>query len=401
MHTTLVQRGEEWLSSFPLHVQMFRMMGWTPPLYIHTSTIDKIDEYHIIKQDIKEGTKVSKIDKLTVTVSNGIDPTKRTDITNMVGWKLDDVIKYIDNNHLTNVTINFEFSNTIEKDIIISQDIIKEISRNEPITLVSSLGRESDLKDVKLDNIVGLDLFHALVYLGRNNIKYQIEYAYSDTKKEGTVLKQSLKKWTIIKANSKEEIVITIAKENQVTVPNLLNMTQVEITEWATSNKIKVDFTEEYDDTIKEGKVLRASYSKGSQIETGTLIEVVLSKGQLKMIEFTDIDTFRQWALDNEINYTVEYQFSDTVTKGKLIYISHSKGQIVKNSESIKLIISDGGNTKIPDLIGLSKSEAEKKCKSASITCKFIESGSKVIKQSMLKYSNVPIGTTINVTLVE
>jgi len=43
MRTTHVVRGAEWLSSLPLHYQLFRMMGWTPPLYIHTSTLDKID----------------------------------------------------------------------------------------------------------------------------------------------------------------------------------------------------------------------------------------------------------------------------------------------------------------------------------------------------------------------
>ncbi len=43
MRTTHVVRGEEWLPSLPLHAQLFRMMEWTPPLYIHTATIDKID----------------------------------------------------------------------------------------------------------------------------------------------------------------------------------------------------------------------------------------------------------------------------------------------------------------------------------------------------------------------
>jgi len=43
MRTTHVVRGAEWLSSLPLHYQLFRMMGWTPPLYIHTSTLDTID----------------------------------------------------------------------------------------------------------------------------------------------------------------------------------------------------------------------------------------------------------------------------------------------------------------------------------------------------------------------
>ncbi|MDR1360935.1 MAG: glutamate--tRNA ligase [Rickettsiales bacterium] len=43
MRTTNVVRGEEWLPSFPLHIQLFNMMNWNPPAYIHTSTLDKID----------------------------------------------------------------------------------------------------------------------------------------------------------------------------------------------------------------------------------------------------------------------------------------------------------------------------------------------------------------------
>ena len=43
MRTTHVVRGEEWLPSLPLHYQLFRMMEWTPPIYIHTATLDKID----------------------------------------------------------------------------------------------------------------------------------------------------------------------------------------------------------------------------------------------------------------------------------------------------------------------------------------------------------------------
>lgn len=43
MRTTHVIRGEEWLPSLPLHMQLFRMMDWAAPIYIHTSTIDKID----------------------------------------------------------------------------------------------------------------------------------------------------------------------------------------------------------------------------------------------------------------------------------------------------------------------------------------------------------------------
>ena len=362
---------------------------------------DTIDEFHIIKQDVEKGTLVKKIKRLTVVISNGIDPTKRTDITNMVGWKLYDVVKFIDNNHLTNVTIKFEFSNTVEKDIIISQDVIKEVKRNEPITLVSSLGKESELKSVSLENLVGLDIFHAGIYLGRNNIKYSVEYAYSKDKKEGTVLKQSIKKWTNIEPNSKETIILTIAKENQVTVPNLYKMTEEEINEWALENRIYVSYTEEYSDSKKEGKVISASYEKGTNIESGTIISIVISKGQLKMIEFTTLEEFRKWASEKEINYTVEYEYSTSISKGKLISASHAKGDIIKDSDTINLVISKGGNTKVPNLIGLTKSDAESRCRNANIKCSFIGTGSKVIKQSMVADSTVPQETSITLTLGE
>ena len=43
MGTTHVIRGDEWLSSLALHVQLFNRMGWTPPTYGHISPIQKID----------------------------------------------------------------------------------------------------------------------------------------------------------------------------------------------------------------------------------------------------------------------------------------------------------------------------------------------------------------------
>ncbi len=44
MGTTHVIRGDEWLPSFPLHVQMFETMGWELPKFIHISPIGKMDE---------------------------------------------------------------------------------------------------------------------------------------------------------------------------------------------------------------------------------------------------------------------------------------------------------------------------------------------------------------------
>ena len=44
MRTTHVVRGEEWLPSLPIHVELFNDMGWEPPVYCHTAQLMKIGE---------------------------------------------------------------------------------------------------------------------------------------------------------------------------------------------------------------------------------------------------------------------------------------------------------------------------------------------------------------------
>lgn len=44
MRTTHVVRGEEWLASLPIHVQLFDAMGWDYPVFCHNTVLMKIDE---------------------------------------------------------------------------------------------------------------------------------------------------------------------------------------------------------------------------------------------------------------------------------------------------------------------------------------------------------------------
>ena len=43
MHTTRVVRGEEWLSTLPIHLQLFSALGFKPPKYAHTAQLMKMD----------------------------------------------------------------------------------------------------------------------------------------------------------------------------------------------------------------------------------------------------------------------------------------------------------------------------------------------------------------------
>ncbi|MFA5697445.1 MAG: glutamate--tRNA ligase family protein [Candidatus Izemoplasmatales bacterium] len=44
MRSTVVTRGEEWMASLPIHLQLFDAMGWDRPKYAHLPDIMKLDE---------------------------------------------------------------------------------------------------------------------------------------------------------------------------------------------------------------------------------------------------------------------------------------------------------------------------------------------------------------------
>ena len=81
MRITHVVRGEEYFGTVALHIQMFRMMGWQLPNYIHTATLDKIDE---------ETGKQRKMSKRK-------DPENNIAYFLQEGWPTESVVEYLGN----------------------------------------------------------------------------------------------------------------------------------------------------------------------------------------------------------------------------------------------------------------------------------------------------------------
>lgn len=86
MRTTHVVRGEEWLSTWPVHVQLFQALGWKAPKYIHTAQLMKMD-----------GGSKRKLSKRK-------DPELALDFYFAEGFPVPSVIEYL----LTLLNSNFE-----------------------------------------------------------------------------------------------------------------------------------------------------------------------------------------------------------------------------------------------------------------------------------------------------
>ena len=365
---------------------------------------DMVSEYSIISQDIESGTKTKDINELTVSVSEGPNPDKEIIVPDMDGWNSERVINYVLDNYLNNVDVSFEKSDKAE-DTVIEQNKSGSMKRSDELKLTFSLGEELDNSDVKMADLTNKSEFEAVFYLKQHRIKYEIKKDFSKNIVRGNVSNQSVKAGNTVKVDSDDnKVTITISKGKSIKVPDLKKMSMVEITEWVVENKLKLEFTNKYDDSVKENNIISANYDKGDKIEQGSTVKVVISKGNLVMENFKSFDEFKKWADKYDISYEEKHEFSDDVPQGEVISYSYKKGDTIKNGDSIVVTISDGKECKVPDVIGMSKSKAIDALEEAGLNYNFVtQSSSKskntVIKQSISAGSKVSSGTTITITI--
>lgn len=363
---------------------------------------DMIPEYNIIFQNKKAGTSIKKIKELTVSVSEGPSPYKEVIVPDMTTWDSDRVLSFINKNYLSNISLEFVNSDK-EKNTVIEQDKKGNLKRNDEIKLTFSYGEE-EINEVNLSNLCGKSKFEALFYLKQNKINFEIKEDFSNSVKRGYVMSQDIKPGKLIKV-SDDKVVLTISKGKKIKVPNLVNMSVTEITNWIIKNRLKLEFTDKYDDKIKDNKVISANYKKGDIIEQGSTVNIVISKGKLVMPKFSSIVDFYEWADKYSIKYEEKHEYSDTVAIGEVIKYSVSSGKTIKNDEVITVVISDGKECSVPNIIGLSKSDAISKLKRANLGYNFVYQNSnkvlkdKVISQSISAGSKVSSGTTITVII--
>lgn len=367
---------------------------------------DVVSEYHVIYQNVKPGTKLKNVKKLILTISEGPNPSKEIIIPSMIGWESETVLKYIEDNHLTNIKVEFVKS-TSKANTLIEQSKSGNVRRNEEIKFVFSYGEERDFSEIKLSNLTNKSKYEALFYLAKNGIKYEFAYDFSDSIKKDNVISQNVEAGTMISLTGENVVMVkvTISKGPKIIVPDLKTMSVEEVTSWIIKNKLKVEFKDAYDENIAENKIISASHNKGDAVSEGTVITITISNGKLRMPSFKSLSEFREWATKYNINYDEQHEFSDSVAIGDVIRYSYKKGDTIKNNDTIIVTISDGKKISVPSVIGLTKSAAEAKLKSAGLNYNFVyrynsnvEKG-KVSNQSISAGSTVSAGTTVTVTI--
>lgn len=362
---------------------------------------DTVEKNKVIRQNIKEGTLLKDIKNLEIVISNGPNYDQTVIVPSMIGWNIDEVIEFINTNHI--IGINIDYIQSIEeRDLVIEQDKSGEIRRNEKFNLTLSLG-DTELENVKMIDLKNKMLFEGLLFLKRNAIKYNIVYAFSNTVERNRIIDQDKEIDTELKPNE-DTVTITVSKGKEITVPDISSMSVEDITKWIVANNLKVSFENKYDDEIPIGKIIESNIKKDDKIEEEFLVTISISKGQLKMQSFSSVNEFRTWANKYGINYKEEYEFN-SIAKGNIIRFSHEVNQKIMKSDTVTIYISNGNPIKIPNFVGKTKSNITTTCKNLGLNCTFYYSSYSstakdiALTQNKRADSEVVSGTYVNIGL--
>ena len=354
---------------------------------------DNVEEGKIISQDVLPGTILKKIDKVSFVVSGGPNYDKEIILTNFEGTKIDELIDFISKNYLNNVNIIYEINNEIERDIIISQSVKGNTKRSSLITVKVSLGSKDSLSPISLEDLRDKKLFDATLYLKRNGISYELKYEFSDTINKDHIISTDPSSGEVTPLSSK--VILTVSKGKSITVPNLKDMEMKDIVSWASENNVKLSFNEEYHKDIKLGQIISVSEKENNIIAEGTNITITTSKGPLRLINTHNLTEFKTWADKYKVDYSIKYEYSDTVSKGTIIKYSIEIDSIIDFDNSITVTVSNGKSITVPNFVGMSKYNITTTCKNLGLNCTFYYTGYSSTAKDIAKSQNVKAKTVV------
>ena len=159
------------------------------------------------------------------------------------------------------------------------------------------------------------------------------------------------------------------------------------------------EIEEAYDDNVAEGQIISQSLETGTEVEEGTVLKIVVSKGPapFAMEEYsakTEADA--KEALEAlGVKVLVEYESNNDVAEGTVLRQTPAAGEEVRRGDSVTLIVSSGKETiQLPDVKGKAQAEAEKELKDLGFTVNVLENYDESIAKGLVVSQTPEAGTS-------
>lgn len=211
------------------------------------------------------------------TSQSKLDSTQ-TKMPDVVGLSEKMADKKLSDNNLQMQVKSSEYSDTVEKGNVISQEPKADevVSKYSKVSVVISLG--SDAFDISKLNLVGKTKESAESLLKENGFSTDTKEEPSDTVPKGSVIS-----YTPTKPKNGERVTLTVSSGKKVTkvvVPNITGMSESEAKTLLETNGLMLgNKAEQHSATVAKGIIIGQSTAAGSSVDSGSSIDYAVSNG--------------------------------------------------------------------------------------------------------------------------
>ena len=238
---------------------------------------DKYAAGEIMEQSEKANSKVAKNTEVKVVISTG-EATKTVTVPNVQGMSEDQAQKALEKLNLV-VDSQGQNSDSVESGKVISTDPASgtQLQEGTKVTMYVSLGVES----VDVPAVTNMNSADAQSAIQNQGLTVgSITEDYSDSVAEGLVISQDPAGGKVKKGSSVSIVVSKGPKTKMVTVPSLSGLTQAAAEQAIMDAGLYIGtVTEEYSGSVSAGYVISQTAAVGSQMEKGSSVGFVVSKG--------------------------------------------------------------------------------------------------------------------------
>lgn len=326
--------------------------------------------------------------RVKIMVSKGSATlTETLSMPELYGKTKQEVLKWAVDNSIQ-VTVEEEYSDYIEENYVISQDVPKDnkFNRTETVTVNISIGTA-----ISVPSFLKLTSAEASTLAGLYDLRLFIKSVNNDGETDRIVY-QDVKALEHAKKN--DIITLHVSKKSTVkTMPSFIGLSKVDASEMATAYNFKVVY-KAVQSIEKNHMVLSQSVLEGRQINESEVVTLTISNGSIVVPNFSGMGKSKAQTLTEDLglkvvfNTTIDvHRKKDTVFKQDL-----NVGDTVDHNTRITLDIAENNGVKVINLTTMTKTEAEFWAKTKGFNLRVVDVYSASIKKNKLfdqNYTNI------------
>jgi eukaryotic-like serine/threonine-protein kinase len=265
-------------------------------------------------------------------------------------------------------------------------------------------------KQVTVPGILGMDEKAATAALEGVGLRLSVGGEdYSETVAAGLVLSSDPEPGASVGVDSVVSVVLSRGPERYA-VPDVrgkpLDDARAEITE---ANLGVGAITESWDADVPAGSVVTTDPAIGDELKSGTLVNIVVSKGpkpvKIPGLAGTPADEARAQLEASGLVVTTTEEFSSQVGRGLVMSTNPGKGEKVNVGGTVELIVSKGPPpVEMPYLIDMRKDDAISLLQNLGLNVEINEPPftplDRVISQNPSAGTMIPAGSTVTLTII-